>query len=159
MKRIRSLLPVLVLSLVASGVLLAQDNPRLGTWRLNVADSTFSGTKAPQSETRTVIAQGDGEQVTYEGVRADGSRFSYAFTTNNDGRDALISGDEPFGADTIATTRVDADTVKATLKKGVKTLVTTTSVVSKDGKVTANTLEGTNAQGQPISQVLVWERQ
>jgi len=61
MKRIVVLASAVVLSLVAAGVLLAQENPLVGTWKLNVAKSKFGGSaKAPQSETTTVVAQGDG---------------------------------------------------------------------------------------------------
>ena len=38
MKRILALIPVIALSLFATGVLLAQpENPFVGTWKLNVA--------------------------------------------------------------------------------------------------------------------------
>jgi hypothetical protein len=61
MKRILALIPVLALSLNA--LLLAQENPFVGTWKLNVAKSNFTGMQPPKSETRTVVAQGDGETV------------------------------------------------------------------------------------------------
>jgi len=160
MKRIFALVPVLAMSLAASGVLLAQDNSFFGTWKLNVAKSKFVGTQAPQSETRILEPQGNGEKVTYDGITADGSRISYTFNSNFDGKDSPISGsNQPFGADTIAVTRVDANTITAISKKGGKTLVTTRSVLSKDGKTTTNTSKGINAQGQLVNQVLVWERQ
>jgi hypothetical protein len=50
MKRIPSLIPVMALSSLASGVLLAQDRPWVGTWKLNVAKSKFTGTQPPKSE-------------------------------------------------------------------------------------------------------------
>ena len=159
MKRILALIPALALSLSASGALLAQDNPFVGTWKLNLAKSKFTGTLAPKSKTRTVVAQGSGEKVSYDGIAADGSPISYSYTTNLDGKDAPYSGKQPFGADTIAVTRVDANTVTAVLKKGGKTLVTTKSEVSKDGKVTTNTEKGANAKGQPVNQVTVWDKQ
>jgi len=159
MKRILALVSLAALSLVASSVLQAQNNPFVGTWKLNLAKSKFTGTPAPKSKTRTVVAQGNGEKVSYDGIAGDGSPISYSYTTNLDGKDVLYSGTQPFGADTIAVTRVDANSVTAVLKKGGKTLVTTKSVVSKDGKVTTNTEKGANAQGRPINQVTVWDKQ
>jgi hypothetical protein len=159
MRRVLALVSLAALSLVASSVLQAQDNPFVGTWKLNLAKSKFIGTRAPKSKTRSVVAQRNGEKVSYDGIAADGDPISYSYTTNLDGKDAPYSGNQPFGADTIAVTRVDANTVTAVLKKGGKTLVTTKSVVSKDGKVTTNTEKGANAQGQPINQVTVWEKQ
>lgn len=159
MKRIFVLIPVVALSLVASEVLLAQDNPFVGTWKLNVVKSKYNGTPAPKSETRTVVAQSDGETVTYEGIAADGSSIAYSFTTNLDGKDSPISGIGPFGADTIADKRVNTNTHISIAKKAGKPILTTRAVVSKDGKVTTNTATGTNAQGLPISLTTVWDKQ
>jgi hypothetical protein len=129
---------------------------------LNVAKSKFSGSaKAPQSETITVVAQGDGEKVTYEGVRADGSQISYSFTTNLDGKDSPISGTgtPASGADAVAITRVDANTRTSITKKAGKTIGTSRRVVSKDGKVLTVTGKAMNAQGQPGSTTTVWDKQ
>ena len=35
----------------------AQNDPHVGTWKLNVAKSQYTSTAAPKSETRTVVAQ------------------------------------------------------------------------------------------------------
>ena len=159
MKRILVLASAVVLSLVASGVSLAQENPFVGTWKLDVAKSKYSGEKPPQSATRTVVAQGDGLKVTNQGVSADGNPTGYSYTTNLDGKDSPISGTGPNGADTAAVTRVDANTVTVIVKKAGKTLDTVRTVVSKDGKVTTITGKGMNAQGQPIGFTAVYEKQ
>jgi hypothetical protein len=160
MKRILVLLPVLALSLVASGVSLAQENPFVGTWKLNVAKSKYSGGQVAKSETRTVVAQGDGEKVTYEGIAANGDPISYSYTSNLDGKDSPLSGTStPSGADTVAITRVDANTYTSILKKAGKTVRTTRTVVSKDGKVLTITGKGMNTQGQPISYTAVFDKQ
>ena len=148
----------LTLSLIAVP-LLGQNDPWVGTWKLNVARSQYTGTAAPKSETRTVVAQGNGQQVTYEGIAADGSRIAFSLTTNLDGKDSPISGAGPFGADTIAAKRVDAYTITAVVKKAGKEIRTVTTVLSKDGKVTTQTAKGTNEQGQPISYTSVWDKQ
>ena len=44
---------------------LAQANPRIGTWKLNVAKSTYQQGKAPSSETRTYLATDDGGRFHY----------------------------------------------------------------------------------------------
>ena len=160
MKRILLLLPILALSLVASGVSWAQDNPFAGTFKLNVAKSKFTGMpQPPKSETRTVVAQGDGLKVTYEGIAADGSPISYSYTTNLDGKDAPISGRQPNGSDSVAVTRVDANTTTGINKKAGKTLYTARAAVSKDGKVLTMTMKGMNGEGQPISAMTVWDKQ
>ena len=157
MKRIPA--TVVLLSLAASGLLLAQESPFVGTWKLNVAKSKYSGEQPPRSETRTVVAQGDGLKVTYKGMAADGSPIAYSFTTNLDGKDSPFLGAHIFGGDNVAVRRVDANTTTSVVKKAGKTLVTLTTVVSKDGMVTTQTATGTNAQGQPLSFTTVWDKQ
>jgi len=159
MRRILPLASLVTLSLVASSVVLAQDSPFVGTWKLNPVKSKFTGTQPLKSQTRTEVAQRDGFKVTYEGIAADGSRISYSYTTNLDGKDSPYSGREPNGADTLAVTRVDAHTRTVVHKKAGKTLYTTRGVVSKDGKVLTITSKGMNAQGQPINVTRVWDKQ
>jgi hypothetical protein len=59
----------------------------------------------------------------------------------------------------VAINRADVDTITAIDKKAGKTLYTSKTVVSKDGKVTTNTTKGVNAQGQPVSSTTVWDKQ
>ena len=65
----------------------------------------------------------------------------------------------PSGAETIATKRVDAYTVEATMKKAGKVVQTTLAVYSKDGKTRTLTTKGTSADGKPTNNVTVWDRQ
>jgi hypothetical protein len=158
--RALALIPVMALSLFASGVLLAQqESPFVGTWKLNVAKSKFTGSQPPKSESRTEVAQGDGCKVTYEGIAADGSPISWGYTSNLDGKDAPISGRRPNGADTLAITRVDANTRTAVEKKAGKALFTVTGAVSKDGEVLTQKTKGVNSDGVPISITMVWDKQ
>jgi hypothetical protein len=159
MKRILVLVSILALSLVASKTLLSQDNPFLGTWKLSVAKSKFTGSEPPKRETRTEGAQGSGETVTYEGIAADSSPISWSYTSNLDGKDAPISGRQPNAADTLAVIRVDANTRTVVEKKAGKTLYMVRGAVSKDGKVLTQTTKGMNGERVPISITLVWDKQ
>jgi hypothetical protein len=160
MKRLLVLATVIALSLVGSGLLLAQSNPEIGTWKLNPAKSKYVTAQAPKSETRTVEAQGDGAKVSFDGVDADGSPIAYGYTTNYDGKESIVSGvGKPYGHDTIAVKRVNANTTTEILRKLGKVVGTTRTVVSKDGDVTTITTKGTNEQGQPTSAKTVWDKQ
>lgn len=158
-KRILVFVTVVVLAVLVSGVLLAQSNPIIGTWKLNTAKSKYSPGPGQQSATRTYEAQGKGVKVSTEGTAADGSRTAYNYTANYDGKDNPISGAGPNGADTIALKRINPNTSEGTLKKAGKVVLTARNVVSKDGKVLAITGKGTNANGQPTSNVTVYEKQ
>ncbi|MFY9530068.1 MAG: hypothetical protein WBC04_07065 [Candidatus Acidiferrales bacterium] len=160
MKRLFTIVTVVVLSLAASGLLLAQSNPTVGTWKLNLAKSKYNPGPPPKSLTWTVEAQGAGAKVTYQGVAGDGSPIAYGYTVNYDGKDYPMTGSgTPNGADTIAVKRIDSNTFEETSKKAAKVVLTTRTVVSKDGKTTIMTSRGTDTNGLPMDRVIVWDKQ
>jgi hypothetical protein len=81
----------------------------------------------------------------------------WEFTANYDGKDSPVTGNPD--ADTVARTRIDANTVQTISKKGGKVMTTQTSAVSSDGKTRTVTTKGVNASGQQVSNVAVYERQ
>jgi len=136
----------------------AQADPQVGVWRLNVAKSTYSPGPAPKSATTTIEAAGTGVKLIVDQVYADGTKRHWEFTSNNDGKDSPVTGNNP-DADTVARTRINATTVQSVLKKGGKVTVTQTSVVSADGKTRTVTMKGVNAAGQTVNNVAVYEKQ
>jgi hypothetical protein len=159
MKQVLRFLAITLLAVVGSATLRAQDNPLVGTWKLNVAKSKFDPGPLPKSLTRTVEAQGDGVKYTFDGVAADGKPISYGFSVLFDGKDSPISGSTPNGADTVSAKRIDSNHYVATQKKGGKVLVTSKVAVSKDGKVTTVDAMGTNASGAKTHDVQVYDKQ
>ena len=160
MNRLLTYGTVVVLAFISSGFLLAQSNPQAGTWKLNIAKSKYVNAQAVKNEMRTVEPQGAGAKISFEGVAGDGSRIAWSYTTNYDGKDSATSGaGVPMAADTIASKSVNANTVSSTFKKAGKVVRTSTTVVSKDGKVTTITSKWTNEQGQPASQTTVFDKQ
>jgi hypothetical protein len=131
-------------------------NHRIGTWHLNVAKSTYSPGPAPTSQVLTIEAAGAGEKVTSESVSATGAKTVSVYTANYDGKPYPITGSET--ADTVTLKRVDANTSERTDSKGGKAVQTFTRVVSKDGKTMTVTIKGTNAQGQAVNNVVVFEK-
>lgn len=130
---------------------------RIGTWKLNVAKSKYSPGPAPQSLTMKVEESGQGEKFTTEGVNADGKPTMTQYTANFDGKDYPLTGSQ--NADKVLLKRIDARTMERTYKKGDTVVLTFTQVVSQDGKTMTTTTKGTNAQGQAVDNVTVWEKQ
>jgi hypothetical protein len=160
MKRFLFALSFLILTSVAAAPLLAQGNPFVGTWKLNVAKSKFEPGPAPKSQTRTVVAQGDGAKYSFEGVGGDGTPYSYSFTVNYDGKDYPITGTGmPGGADTIAIKRVGTNKAEATLKKGGKEIGKSEAEVSKDGLVSTVKSKGKTPDGKDYSTDSVYDKQ
>ena len=132
-------------------------DPRIGTWKLNAAKSKYSPGPAPQALTVNVEPSGKGEKVTTEFVNADGTRTTTEYTANFDGKDYPLTGSQI--ADTVSLKRSNARTTVRTDKKGGKVAQTLRRVVSKDGKTMTVTTKGTNAQGQAVNNVAVFEKQ
>jgi hypothetical protein len=148
------------LSLVTSGLLLAQSNPSIGTWQMNVAKSKYRPGPAPKSQTGKYEAVGNGVKVTVEGIAGDGSKIAYSYTANYDGKDYPVTGTgTPSGEDTIALKRIDANTFTATGKKAGRVVTTNRAVYSQDGKSRTITSKGTSASGQPTNNVTVYDKQ
>src|ERR1700693_3090330 len=150
---------IFALAAVVCAPALAQNNPLVGTWKLDVTKSKFDPGPAPKSLTRTVEAQGDGVKYTFDGVAADGNSIAYGFSVQFDGKDNPISGSIPSGADTISAKRVDSNHYVATLRKGDKVIGTSKVTVSKDGKVTTVDSTGTTATGAKEHDLQVYDKQ
>jgi hypothetical protein len=137
----------------------AQDkDARIGTWKLNVAKSKYDPGPPPQSQTLKVEPSGKGEKVTSESVTADGKKVTTTYTANFDGKDYPLSG-SALGADKVSLKRIDARTTERIDKKDGKPVVTIRRVVSADGKTMTATVKGTNAEGKPVNNVAVFEKQ
>lgn len=158
MKRLLTVLSVPILALIVSSAISAQSSqsdPRIGTWKLNVANSKDNTRK---SDTRTYTQSGDSVTVHIEVVNSDGSTQVYGLTGKPDGKDYPWTGKVPGGAETNSTTRV-GNTFTSEAKKGGKLLFTTKTTFSDDGKVMTLTTTGTDADGKPLHAVRVYDKQ
>ena len=148
-----------VCTVALAGTALAQAaDPQIGNWTLNVAKSTFSPGPAPRGGTTKIEAAGAGAKLVVDQTTADGTARHWEFTANYDGKDVPIVGNNP-DADTVARTRVNANTVETISKKAGKVVTTQQSTVSADGKTRTVTTKGVNAAGKPVNNVAVYERQ
>lgn len=155
------LFAVLALGLIVvlAGTTLAQSSNSIsGTWKLNLAKSTYAAGTAPKSAAFTVEVAGAGFKVTVDVATADGTVQHWGFTGNYDGKDYPVTGNSPYG-DVVAPTRIDANTTRYIYKKGGTVTVTQTHAVSSDGKTDTITGTSTNAQGQTVNTMRVYDKQ
>jgi hypothetical protein len=134
----------------------AQSDSFLGTWVLNVAKSKYSPGPPPKEQTVVYEASGKGYRVTAKGTDATGKPINSTLMYMFDGQDHPITGNAD--ADAQSAKRIDAYTIEFTRKKAGKVMVTGTNAVSKDGKTRTITTTGTNAQGQKVNSVSVYEK-
>jgi hypothetical protein len=153
-----SVLVLIVIALLGQLPAAQASDPLVGTWKLNVDKSTYTPGPPPRSGTVTYEAAGAGTRLINDNVQADGTKRHWEYTTDYDGKDNPVIGDNPYG-ETVARTRVDARTVRSVFKKGGKATTTQVSVLSADGKTRTVTSSGVNARGQSINQVAIYERQ
>ena len=154
-----SLSALVATALVAavSGVSVAESgDPLHGTWKLNVAKSKFNPGPAPKATTLKYEAAGEGLKVIVD-AESDKGKAHWQYTANYDGKDYPVTGSPD--SDSVSLKRIDRVTTEATLKKGGKAMTTNTRVVSADGKTLTITVKGTNAEGQAVNNVQVYEKQ
>ena len=148
----------LVAFAITSVAALGADNT-LGTWKLNVAKSTYTPAPLPiKSLTVTREASDGGVKQTTTGERSDGTKVNASYTAKYDGKDVQVTGNSQY--DTIAIKQVNADTLTDARKKtGGPYKATGRTVVSNGGKTMTTTTKGTNADGKEFTQILVLDKQ
>lgn len=134
-----------------------QTDPVVGTWKLNVAKSTFPGGRAPASQTVTFTKAARGTAVLSQAVGADGRVVRSSYTAIYDGKRHPIAGSP--SADSVAFRRIDAWTVERTDTKAGKFTAQVTRVLSKDGKTLTVTTRAFDGLGRSVVGVTIYERQ
>jgi hypothetical protein len=141
---------------IGSGTALAADAVE-GTWKLNLAKSTFSPGPAPKSQSRNYVASAQGMTMTIKTTAADGKEATATLVFKEDGKSYPISGNPDF--DTVSVKRVDALTVDSTQMRAGATVGTAVRTVSKDGKTLTFKQKGTHVNGSKYEDVSVYDKQ
>ena len=157
--------PILMIAALAlSAIVVYGADMFSGTWKANVAKSKYSPGPPPKSAMQKIDSVEGGFKLVADGENSEGKKNHNDYTVKFDGKDypehPMLDGKpNPNAADTISIKKTDDFTYEATTKKGGKVLTTTKNVVSKDGKTRTSTTTGTNAQGQNVNNVVMWEKQ
>ncbi len=142
-----------IAAVFASAVLLAaqtsENDPFVGTWKLNVAKSKFNPGPAPKSETVTITP----DKVSVEAVNTDGNTVNWSYMHSGETA-AKIDGME----NSTVMEKRSGNTVDHTWNMNGNT-ETGHGVISKNGKTMKYTMTGTNAQGQKVHNVLIFEKE
>jgi hypothetical protein len=131
-------------------------NPSLGTWKLNEAKS-----KIPAGSTKnltvTYESAGDSIKGTIDGVDGKGNPTHSEWTGKFDGKDYPVTGDP--ASDSRAIKQVDDHHYNLTVKKAGKVTATGKAVIAADGKSRTVTVSGTNAAGEKVESIGVYDKQ
>ena len=147
------------LTLAPASAALAQGEVRVGTWELNLAKSTFSPGPAPMRQTLTFRSAGPHWTALLQGIDASGKPINVDM--NNlaitfDGKDHPTA---TVDYDTTAWKRLGGNNYEVIRKRAGKIVLTSTNEISRDGKTMTITTKGVNANGQPVHNVRVYDRQ
>jgi hypothetical protein len=163
----RTTLSLTTLALLSMAVILtaalpkvrfSQTNQPTGTWKLNLAKSTFSPGPPPRSQTLTYETVGQGFKATNEGVDAQGNPTKGVFGVYfYDGKSYPVTGVPDFDASSYKA--VNESTVEMARTKAGKVVQTQTRVMSPDGKTLTFIATGTNANGQQFNNIAVYDKQ
>ena len=133
-------------------------DPLAGKWRVNVAKSKFSPGPGPKSSTHTFEVTKDGSvKHIIDTLNAQGQTLHTEVTAKFDGKDYPVQGTGT--KSTRAFTRTDNWTFEVTNKTEGKVTNSVKEVIARDGKTKTATQKGTNAQGQPVNNTIVFEKQ
>jgi hypothetical protein len=130
-------------------------DPLLGTWKLNLEKSTFTGRVPPKSRTATWAGEGQNFAVTVEGAEANGQPLKLIFKHIYDGQPHPVIG-YPDNESNIYH-RI-GNSINGTFFKDGK-VVGLTQVQLVPGKTVTVIEEGIDAGDLPYHDVLVFERQ
>jgi len=145
------------LAVATAATLSAQANdPMSGTWKLNVARSTYSPGPAPKSQTIVISGTDEARKLVVDVTPATGPAQHWE-VSGRTGADLPVTGTNP-NADTYTFKRINATTIEAQYKKGGKPTIKQTAVVSADGKTLTVTGTGMDASGKPVNNVAVLEK-
>jgi hypothetical protein len=153
---VASVVSLAVVSLFAAPVL-AQSDPAIGTWKLNLAKSKYNPGPLPKTNVITIAAAGSGLKVSAKGMDAKGTPTSIEYTATFDGKDVAVKGAPAY--DTTAMKRIDANTTEQTRKKEGKTVQTVKREISADGKTMTVTTRGKDENGRTLNNVAVYDKQ
>jgi len=169
--RVRQACPFAVVAfglvVTLAGTTLAQSaqpaSPLSGTWKLNIAKSTYPSNLAPKSATTQFDVTKDGVKAVIDGVDSQGRATHQEYTATFDGNDhpwkGTIAGQPNPNQDAIAWKKIDDYTYEITNKLKGQTLTSSRIVVAADGRSRTNTTSGQNAQGETVNVVAVYDKQ
>jgi len=146
---------------------MAQPDPIIGNWKLNGAKSKFSpvllkakNETVPKEATEIYKLVGDQIELTVENTMTGGGRISGRYTWPRNGGVAKAQEDvASFTGVTIIETLIAPGEWYATFLKNEKQFIVVHKVVSKDGKTMSLNSTGTDDQGKPFEQIVVYDRQ
>jgi len=133
------------------------DDPMIGTWKVNLAKSTYTPGPPPKSATNKFEPWEDGVRATIDLVDAEGNKIHAEVAAKFDGKDYPIKG-SPI-ADAVSLKRINERQIDVVWKQAGKVTMTGKSVISSDGRTTTVSQTGNDPQGRAVNNVIIYDKQ
>jgi len=134
------------------------DDGWLGSWKENVDKSTYRPGPSPKGPTIAKWEKdGPGLKITTDLVDDKGAKARWVLTSPLDGKDAPVTGG-PAGM-TRAIKLIEPRTYEIVTKLNGKELTSTRAILSPSGQLQRFVTTGTNAQGQAVSDIIIWQKE
>jgi len=151
---------LLALACAATASAQSKDDPSIGSWKLNVAKSTFTPGPAKKGDTRSYEVTDGWLIVTTESISGEGNRTGVRFAAKFDGKPYAQIGRFAPTVTLITYEPVDRLTLKYTQRDTSGKIVSTnTRTVSADGNTMTIEQKTTDANGRPVVNVELYEKQ
>jgi hypothetical protein len=132
-------------------------DPIIGTWKLNLAKSTFAGIPAYKSQIRIYSRSAGDITLKMTTVSAEGKETTTQATYKLNGKDYPSMGNPDF--DSLSGEQIDTSTAEFTLKRAGKQIGKIRRAVSKDGRTLTINYVITNSNGIQTAALTVFDKQ
>jgi hypothetical protein len=133
-------------------------DPFAGTWKLDVAKSTFAKGGELKAETMVVVEQGENAMVTQNLTAVDGTPAAAKWTVPlKGGPAAFLEGGPPAGS-IYAGERVNGTTMRFTMTVNGTVTYRQLVTLSADGKTLTIAAKGADPSG-PVEETAIFHRQ
>ncbi|MBI4445074.1 MAG: hypothetical protein HY645_04120 [Acidobacteria bacterium] len=136
----------------------AEDDPLIGTWKFVPEKSHYSSGGGPKAAIARYEPYGEnGVKFTSEIEMGNGNIVKRGWIAYFDGKEHPVTGDPNY--DSIAMRRINSHTILYMYKKAGNIMSAQVRYIHPDGKTQTMTHLGVSANGQPIDNTVVFERQ
>jgi hypothetical protein len=130
-----------------------------GTWKLNVAKSKYSPGPAPKAVSVVIAEKGADFSVSAYGTDGADKPMSVKYTMPMKGGPIAYTEGAPASGANVLMKRPNANTLEGTSTLKGKETGTTSTAMAADGKSFTRTVKTTNAEGKPVNNTEVYEKQ
>lgn len=132
-------------------------DPFAGRWVLNIEKSTYPQGTCPASMVIQMETVEDGVRYLSTTVYRTGVTSRAEYTAKYDGKEALVRGSRGLLLP-VALKRLDANTVVAAYRRGLKVVATSRREVSRDGRTMTVITSSRDTDGNDVTTIGVYDK-